>query len=248
MNIQEWFDCNGSFEAGVNLYKKLPYTSNNLLRSFKTENFSNFLTLKYELKKALERGNNVNNTPIKTQIVLDTTIKTEVNEDDELKFILEASKKKNVSKETMAMYPVELHETYRLRISKFYKACELKFLLNRVPQEDDRTALKLILQLEDLWSDIDKYWVILNYWTENNRLMPIDESRDFSKLSPMELHKEKALIETRISKRKKTISGFISYLESNPDDVTKRNLYNKKLEELEQLMIDFENIKKLING
>lgn len=245
MDIKKWFENNGSFEVGVQLYTLLPNASNNLIRSFKTENFSNFLTLKYELKRALNLGINVS-IEKKKKVIEEVPLPEP--EAAPLKYLIEESQKQTFTKETMAMYPVELHSTYRERISNFYMACELKFQLNRIPAADEKKALELILKLESLWQKIDKAWEILGYWKENNRLMPTEQSKDYSKLSIPELYKEKALLEARISKRKKTISGFESYLESNPDDKVKLNLYKKKLEELEQLNVDFETIKKLIQN
>lgn len=245
MDINQWFKKNGSFEVGVQLYALLPNASNSLIRSFKTENFSNFLTLKYELKRALNLGINVSIE--KKKKVIEVAPLPEI-ETVPLNYIIEESQKQTFAKETMAMYPVELHSTYRERISNFYMACELKFQLNRLPASNEKEALELILKLESLWAKIDKAWEILGYWKENNRLMPTEQSKDYSKLSIQELYKEKPLLEARISKRKKTILGFESYLEANPDDKVKLNLYKKKLEELEQLSVDFETIKKLISN
>lgn len=245
MDINKWFENNGSFEVGVQLYCLLPNASNNLIRSFKTENFSNFLTLKYELKKALNLGINVS-IEKKKKVIEDIPLPEP--EAMPFKYLIEESQKQTFTKETMAMYPVELHSTYRERISNFYMACELKFKLNRIPASEEKKALDLILKLEALWTKIDKAWEVLGYWKENNRLMPTEQSKDYSKLSISELYKEKALLEARVSKRKKTISGIESYLESNPDDKVKLNLYKKKLEELEQLNVDFETIKKLIQN
>lgn len=247
MKLQEWFDTNGSFEKGVELYSQLPNAKQNLLRSFKIENFSNMLMLKYELKRAINLGIDVGVERQKKATETSPVIVVVKEGEVPIKYIIEQSNKKEFSTETMAMYPMELHSIYRERISNFYHACELKFKLNRLPAEDEKGALELILQLEGLWSKIDKAWVTLNYWKENNRLMPIEQSVDYSKLTPMQLHKEKGLIEVRISKRKKTVLGFENHLEQNPNDKTKLNLYHKKVEDLEQLNIDLQTIKKLIN-
>lgn len=248
MDIQKWFDTDGSYSDGVELYKLLPTVSHNLLRGLKIENFSNSIKLRYELKSALNRGQNVSLLPNKK--VETVAIAPEPTLDDQLpiEFLIEETKKQTFAKETMAMYPVELHSVYRERVTSFYTACELKFKLNRIPDQDQESALKIILQLEDLWQKNDKCWMVLEYWKENNRMMPIASAVDYSKFSPIQLFTEKGLLEVRISKRKKTIVGFENHLEKNPHDAVKRNLYNKKLEELEQLILDLETIKNLIKN
>lgn len=247
MDIQKWFDLDGSYSDGVKLYALLPNASHNMLRGLKVENFSNSIKLRYELKRALNFGNNVSLLPLKKVEV--KPVPPEPKEDDlPIEFLIEETKRQTFAKETMAMYPLELHSVYRERITTFYTACELKFKLNRVPDNDSEGALKIILELENLWSKNDKCWMILEYWKENNRLMPVASAVDYSKFSPMQLFNEKGLLEVRISKRKKTISGFVNHLEANPNDNTKRNLYNKKLEELERLILDLETIKMLIKN
>jgi hypothetical protein len=44
----------------------------------------------------------------------------------------------------MAMYPMELHSTYRQRVSDFYLACELKFQLNSITDDDETMRLPLL--------------------------------------------------------------------------------------------------------
>jgi hypothetical protein len=66
----------------------------------------------------------------------------------------------------MAMYPMELHSTYRQRVSDL--ACELKFQLNSIT-DDDETMRFIIIQLDDLWTRIDRAWMILGHWKDHNR-------------------------------------------------------------------------------
>lgn len=245
MNIQDWFDNSGSYADGVKLYSLLPNCSNLMLKSFRIENFSNSLQLKYELKRALLSGLNPELTEI-TEI----TEKSEIKEVSQPKIshedLSKESEKTEFPKETMAMYPMELHSVYRERISNFYKACELKMKLNSLLPSQEKEAIDLILQIEKLWELIDRAWMVLEHWKDTARIMPFSESVDFSKYSAVQLVNEKSLMEVRISKRQKTLDKIYADLEANPEDRLKANQYNKKKEELEQLKIDLETIKKLL--
>lgn len=245
MDIQTWFLNKGSFVDGVRLYSLLPNCNPTLLRSFSKENSANFLKLKYELKKASISGGN---TIIqKVEKVVSEPIK-EVKQDSMMQEIIKQSEELSFEKETMAMYPMDLHSTYRQRVSDFYLACELKFKLNSLPEEDEENALEIIIQLEDLWTRIDRAWMILNHWKEHNRIMPTEESEDFNKLSGVQLVMLRNNLESRISKRQKTIDGLQEKLKENPEDRTLLNLFNRKFEQLQQLIIDLETIRKLLKN
>jgi hypothetical protein len=245
MDIQSWFDNNGSYADGFKLYSELPSRNNNLVRNFLKENPSNFLKLKYELKKALLSGANVVvATPI-IQAKKEAEPKKKEAEHSH-KEIIEQSVETAVKKESMAMYPMELHATYRERISNWYLACELKFQLNACSGENDEAALKIIIQLEDLWTKIDRAWKILDHWKDHNRIMPTDQSENFSSYSKDKLFLMRNRLEVRISKREKTIQSKREAVASSPEDRTLLNALNSKLEQLHQLKIDLETIRKLL--
>jgi len=240
MDIQSWFSNNGSYADGVKLYSELPTCSTNILRSFARENSSNFLKLKYELKKASLNG--VGTIVQKVEEVV-TPPKKEPENKSLIKEIIRASEEVSFQKENMAMYPMELHSTYRQRVNDFYLACELKFQLNALADDDEENALKIIIQLEDLWTRIDRAWMILDHWKDHNRLMPTVESKDFSNLSGNQLVMMRNKLESRISKRQKTIDAMHLNVLASPEDRSLLNLFNRKREQLEQLKIDLVTIR-----
>jgi len=243
MDIQSWFASQGSYADGVKLYSQLPTCNANLLRNFARENSANFLKLKYELKKAsLSGGSTI--IPKEEKIV--TAPKNEPVPKPLLKEIIQASAAVSFEKETMAMYPMELHSTYRQRVSDFYLACELKFQLNSIADDDEEHALKIIIQLDNLWTRIDRAWMILGHWKDHNRIMPMQESEDFNKLSGKKLIMLRNNLQSNISKREKTIESMCERVTASPEDRTLLNLYNRKLEQLEQMKIDLETIRKLL--
>jgi len=241
MDIQSWFTSQGSYADGLKLYSQLPTCNSNLLRSFARENSSNFLKLKYELKKVLLSGKSTI-VPKEEKIVAVPII--EPKPEPLLQEIIKASAAVSFHKETMADYPAELHSTYRKRISDFYLACELKFQLNATPDDDEENALKLIIQLDDLWTRIDRAWMILGHWKDHNRIMPTESHEDFSQVSGNKLVMLRDNLQSSISKREKTILGIQERVKASPEDRTVLNLLNRKLEQLEQLKIDLETVRK----
>lgn len=245
MNIQEWFDNKGTYKEGLQLYASLPQKSNLFLKSIQRENTSNFLKLKYELKKAL---NNNSTATTKQSEKIATELPTEPKSEPLLQVIIKESASFSFDKETMAMYPMELHATYRNRISNFYEACELKFKLNMLHPDAEEEAFDLIIQLEELWESIDRAWFILNHWKDYGRIMPIDNSEDFTKLNGIQLSKRRDRLQTSISKRTKTLDKLSKEVELSPEDRAKLNLYNRKKEQLQQLIIDLETIRNLLKN
>lgn len=245
MKIQEWFDNSGTYAQGIAIYKSLPGCSRLLLKSFEKETPTNFLKLKYELKKAILSGAD-------TESLKKENPRTEPKKALEVEplfdKIVSASAEVSFEKETMAMYPPELHSVYRQRVNDFYHVCELKFQLNAVAPEDERTALDLIVQIENLWTKIDKAWTILNHWKEHNRLMPTKVSEDFSKLNGIQLHNKRSNLESSISKRKLTIKKVETQLESEPENKVLIQKRLRKLEELQQLETDLETIRNLLRN
>lgn len=245
MDIQSWFNSSGSYADGVMLYSQLPSCNANVLRSFAKENSANFLKLKYELKKASLSGES---TIIPKTEKIVTEPKKVPKSEPLLKEIIKQSAAVSFEKETMAMYPMELHSTYRQRVSDFYLACELKFQLNSIADDDEENALKIIIQLDDLWTRIDRAWMILGHWKDHNRIMPTEGSEDFNSLSGNKLIMLRNNLQSNISKREKTIESMQERVKASPEDRTLLNLYNRKLEQLEQKRIDLETIRKLLQN
>jgi hypothetical protein len=248
MNIQSWFSSQGSYDDGLKLYSQLPTCNSNLLRIFAKENSSNFIKLKYELKKVLLSGNSTIVPKLKNSVAVQTA---SIPRNDQalkseplLQEIIKASAAVSFEKETMADYPMELHSTYRQRIADFYQACELKFQLNFIAEDDEDNALKIIIQLDDLWTRIDRAWMILGHWKDHNRIMPTESHEDFSQVSGNKLVMLRDNLQSNISKREKTIKSINERVKSSPEDRTVLNLLNRKLEQLEQLKINLETVRK----
>jgi hypothetical protein len=248
MDINSWFANSGTYEEGLTLLSQLPTCNAMMLRKFQRETPSTFLQLKYELKKASMGGMTASVEKAKEVVPASKKPAIKVEEEPLLQTIIQQSADVSFHKEHMGLYPAELHSVYRERISNFYKACELKFQLNAVPDREDSDALKIILQLEDLWTKIDKAWMILDHWKDHNRMMPVKCSEDFAQLSPVKIVLMRNNLEAKISKRQKTIDSMYEKVKSNPEDRLISNAYNRKLEQLHQLQIDLETVRNLLQN
>jgi hypothetical protein len=241
MDIKRWFSSQGSYADGLKLYSQLSSCNATVLKSFARENTANFLKLKYELKKA---SLSLTYTNAAQSLKVSTEPKKPIKPTPLLKEIIKQSAKVSFEKETMAMYPMELHSTYRQRVSDFYLACELKFQLNSTADDDETNALKIIIQLDNLWTRIDRAWMILGHWKDHNRIMPTESHEDFSQVSGNKLVMLRDNLQSSISKREKTIESMQERVKTSPEDRTILTLLNRKLEQLEQKKIDLETIRK----
>lgn len=243
MDVETWLKEKGSYADGLALYKMLPGCNKILLSKLSAETPQNLLSLKYELRMALSKKQNVSLKPVKpvTKVTSPAPAKAPINE-----ALVKKAAETAFEKETLAMYPAELHPVFRERVEKFYKACELKLRLNLLSPDEEEEALNIILELEVLWQRIDKCWEILTHWRQHRRLMPVEASKDFSKFTAVQLLSEKGNLKSKISKRQATISKLEKYVQENPEDRTKLNYLNKKREELQQLINDLEEVNRLI--
>ena len=64
----------------------------------------------------------------------------------------------------IADYPVALHGVYRAKREAWLRACSLKLTLNAVPMEEEDKAREIQRQLWQLFSAMDNYDVVLQYW------------------------------------------------------------------------------------
>lgn len=244
MDIEKWFKNKGSYSQGVALYAALPRHNKTLLQKLATESPANLLKLKYELKMAMGSGQKATVTPVVAKPVPVPAEKPDNKPAEQV--LIKQAVDGFFAKETMAMYPAELHTVYRDRVNCFYQACELKFKLNRLRPDQEQEALELILQLDALWQKIDRYWDMLNHWKEHKRIMPVAESEDFTQLSADKLMLRRKLLDTNLSKRRKTIAALEATVQASPEDRTKLNLLNRKKEQLQQLINDLESIRKAL--
>jgi hypothetical protein len=97
---------------------------------------------------------------------------------------------------------MELHSTYRQRVSDFYLACELKFQLNSITDDDETMRLPLLFN-----SMICGPGLIVRDDSRSlerpQPIMPTESHEDFSQVSGNKLVMLRDNLQSSISKREK---------------------------------------------
>lgn len=235
MNISDWLAGYGDYQDGLRLLVK--HTNNTqLLKQFAQESALNRMKMRIALSNIA-----------KTQ-----TLKTVKTKQSPVLSIVDKSPEKAVTtKKPISAYPKELHEIYQLRINSFLRASSLKVELNAVPEDDELSALEL---QTEIWKQLEvnkKCWQILDHYDTTGQVLPTKSTTDFSKLSPMEMVKQRQRLYVNVSKRKKTIENIELQIseEDKPGKIErlKSKLFQKKYE-LQELQNDIDKLSNLINN
>jgi hypothetical protein len=246
MNIDEWFKDKDYF-TGVALYASLPKSSKNILsRLQRGNNPKNRATLKYELTKYRKSSINIIvQSPVQTIIQKEVLPPVTSIKEQQIQNAVISSNKRV----TMSMLPDPyLREKYVQKNNAFYQYCELKYKLNDLPAEKESEALDLILEIMKLNTFIDQVWKEIDYFLEHKKLLP--SPNDYTSLSYKEQIKKLQLLYQRRSKRKGTIGKWQVQLDECKDKIKASKLKGKisqKTEELNQIEIDIQTLKKLTN-
>lgn len=243
MDVRKWIQDGEDYDSGVMLLSKLSNKKHLIRTLSKKETDFYRRKLKYELMKYLENDQVKSVQKVKSKPKkITTTLKVEK--------IKEASSTlSKLKSKPISAYPVELHETYKLRIETFYEASSLKIQLNEVPEEDHETALKLQLQIWYLLQQNSKHWKILEYYERTKQILPTKSKKDFSKLTPMEIVKQRQRLYVNRSKRIQTIENKQIELNNELNEAKRERLINfiiRKKEELQHIQNDIDLLTDLI--
>ncbi|MDR2205767.1 MAG: hypothetical protein LBE36_06405 [Flavobacteriaceae bacterium] len=148
----------------------------------------------------------------------------------------------------IANYPVELHSSYNEAISLWLNLCSLKIKLNEIHSEDETAAYDIQTEMLGKLQKFERMRKSLDHYNETKRILPTESKADFSKLSELELDKERRNLASLICKRKKTIAKMESDLpEKSASNYQKKiSSLNRKKEQLEELILNEEKIKDLM--
>lgn len=152
----------------------------------------------------------------------------------------------------IADYPVALHGVYRAKREAWLRACSLKLSLNQVPMEEEDKARELQRQLWQLFSAMDNYDVVLQYWRDHKKILePVRE--DYSQLTPVELVQRRNTLRSNIVSREKSLAKWEEQAKSG-EGMTTRSLWvlNEKIarkrEEVEQMKLQVKEVEKLVTS
>lgn len=243
MNIEDWFKTK-DYNTGVSLYASLPKSSRHILaRLQRGNNPKNRATLKYELNKYRTSSVAITPEPIVKKEVTLTVVN--LKQEQIQKAVVSANQKV-----TMAMLPIpSLRKRFVEKNNAFYQYCELKYQLNELAPEQENEALEIILEIHRLNTFIDTVWREIDYYLEHHKLLP--SANDYTSLTYKEQSKKLQLLYQRRTKRTASLNGWKKNLQGlATEDIKFKKLQTKigrKTQELQQIEIDIQTLKKLTN-
>ena len=152
----------------------------------------------------------------------------------------------------IADYPVALHGVYRAKREAWLRACSLKLTLNAVPMEEEDKAREIQRQLWQLFSAMDNYDVVLQYWRNHKKILE-PQKEDYSRLTPVELVQRRNTLRSNIVSREKSLAKWEAQAKGE-EGMTTRSLWvlqekiARKREEVEQMKLQVKEIEALINA
>lgn len=157
----------------------------------------------------------------------------------------------NGGADLIADYPVALHGVYRAKREAWLRACSLKLTLNAIPMEEEDKARELQRQLWQLFSAMDNYDVVLQYWRNHKKILE-PQKEDYSRLTPVELVQRRNTLRSNIVSREKSLAKWEEQVKSE-EGMTTRSLWvlNEKIarkrEEVAQMKLQVKEVEKLLS-
>ena len=150
----------------------------------------------------------------------------------------------------ITQYPVQLHSAYSECFSLWISICSLKLKLNAVVPDDEELAYEIQTDMLRNIHRFDRLKSALEHYNQYKEVLATESERDFSKMSPLELDKERRNLSSAICKRKQTISKKEKELPEKSSPLYRKRLeaLNKKKRELEELILDEEKIIEILNS
>ena len=144
-----------------------------------------------------------------------------------------------------AELPPELRLRFRKLKDIFYNMCDLKFLFNELPDEAEKEALELMLQIDALDEQKDTIWKELDHWQTFKTMLPVKASKDFSNLSELERHKKAKLLDNYIKKKSYRIKTWKAQAEAEENKLAQRKILQQINRTEKSLHQDEINLRKI---
>lgn len=148
----------------------------------------------------------------------------------------------------ISQYPSELHAVYQKAFNYWLTACSLKVKLNEIPADNEADAYDLQKEIYDCMKGFDQAKKALDYYNTEKSILPTENKKDLSALSPLELDRRLRNLRPLITRRKQTLANLLAKLPANDDPKYRARLsaYNKKREELEIYELEAREIEGLL--
>lgn len=148
----------------------------------------------------------------------------------------------------ISQYPSELHSVYQKAFNYWLTACSLKVKLNEIPAENEADAYDLQCEIYDCMKGFDQAKKALDYYNTEKSILPTENKKDLSQLSPLELDRRLRTLRSLITKRAQTLENQFLKL-PDPEDPKYRSrlsAHNKKREQLEIYRLEAREIEGLL--
>ena len=148
----------------------------------------------------------------------------------------------------ISQYPSELHSVYQKAFNYWLTACSLKVKLNEIPADNEADAYDLQKEIYDCMKGFDQAKKALDYYNTEKSILPTENKKDLSALSPLDLDRRLRNLRPLITRRKQTLANLLAKLPANNDPKYRARLsaYNKKREELEIYELEAREIEGLL--
>ncbi|MBS9773814.1 MAG: hypothetical protein KGV59_01475 [Tenacibaculum sp.] len=246
MKVQEWLNNGQDYQKGIALYQTLKGAKPNLIRLFlKKETKANADKLTYELSKLKDNQEIINTDSQKI-----TNLNKSKTDD------LKVNNQEKKATTPLFFYKLnqlhkDLHEVARLQRDNFQKAVSLKLQLNDLHKDDEIRALKICIEIERLFDEIDNIQKILEHYV-NHKVVLLPKTSDFTDLSPAQLlqrRNNKRANKSKITKKLERLN-----IESLKENLTiaKRTKIDVQIEKNNAKLLildqDIIELDKLINS
>lgn len=211
-SIIKWFDNGMNYNRGLALYANYSNHNSRLLKRLnKAESLANKAILIAELRKLSKKKVVVPKKIPKRTIApksFDDQLIHKMNEQKQLKH---KSTKKEFEKINYATLSPELKMRFRKAKDLFYDMCDLKMILNDLPDNANDDALDIQFKILQLDAEKQLIWKELEYFQKFKTELP-SKQMDYSALSPMQLLKRKANLLCNITRMNQRIDNWYEEL------------------------------------
>lgn len=238
MMIEDWFKNKGTYQEGIvllkcvigntHLYKRLANAQ---------ENARNRAALKYELNKYRNKKISFpSEKPKQPKITQPKTIE-EVS--------LEKTNEEYSTIRLSEINEPEVQARYVEGKNAFYQMALLKRQYNRLAPEEEKKALKYLIEMMRLYRLNKAIWEEIDYYFEHKKPMPKGE--DYSQYTPLELHKKRQLLHQSLSKRKVTIRKMESKKIPEGKQLKHLSKLNAKKAQYKEVELNIQRITEILD-
>lgn len=244
--ITQWFNSGTEYHEGVAIYAALPDKSIRILKQLnRGKNNQNMATLVSLLRKH-------KNAPVKEEPkkpVLPTPApkaptQEVINVEQERSQLAKESTTREFSTIRLGDLPAELRPRFLRARQVFYDMIELKFALNDLPPDADKSALSIQLQILDLDEERDLIWKELHHWHNHRSILKVPTD-DFAGLTNPQLYQKKRNLTSSVSKIEKRLEEKYALLDKETNK-HQQLLIENQIKRSEQTLHTHQlNIKKI---